>query len=299
MTVSRTITSTAPAKINVGLEILGRREDGYHEIRTVMAMIDLVDTLTISAGGPGESRIEGVPGVRNDDNLISRAIAAFSEKTGLSRGYRVVVQKRIPSPGGLGGASSDAAATLIALNELNESPFTVEELSRIGATLGADVPFFLGSSAAIASGTGTTLATLPPMDGWVVLIVPALRIENKTPTLYRALREDDFSDGSRVNRIAGTICRGEMADASDLVNAFERPLYRLAPELLELRDTVLAAGAPFVALSGAGPAHYVIFKSKAEASALASRLEHTLPGSVVVHVARFLPERPAAIQVRE
>lgn len=293
MTQRRTVIIRAPAKINLGLEILGKRADGYHEIRTVMAMIDLVDTLMIRPGDQESGvLIDGVPGVAATDNLVGRAIRSFADASGIRSGYEVMVSKAIPSPGGLGGASSDAASTLLALSALHGHPLTSGELLGIASSLGADVPFFLGGPFALASGTGTTLEPLPPVPGWVVLVVPGLEIPAKTPTLYRALEPDDFSGGARVERAAASISKGKTPESTVLGNAFERPLYGIAPQLAHLRDRMLAAGAPFVALSGAGPAHYTLYESESEGRELASRLEVALPANTLVTVIRFLSIRP-------
>src|SRR5690606_18354835 len=118
-----------PAKLNLGLEILRKRSDGYHEIRTVMAAIELVDTISIRPTPSDDTlTIDGMHDVDIDDNLIARAIRRFAKATGVQCGYEISVEKRIPSPGGLGGASSDAASTLIALNAMYDSPLSEAQL---------------------------------------------------------------------------------------------------------------------------------------------------------------------------
>jgi 4-diphosphocytidyl-2-C-methyl-D-erythritol kinase len=283
MTGNRKVTVVAPAKINLGLEILGRREDGYHEIRTILAAIGLADTLDITLiPERANSRILGVKGVRQHDNLIQKAIDAFAEETGISYGYDIDVAKHIPSPGGLGGASSDAASTLMGLNATHGTPLPTERMFTLAAKLGSDVPFFIGPPVALASGTGTSLEELAPVQGHVVLVVPPLHIPAKTGRLYGLLGPDDFTDGRRVERAAEAILAGNLPDPSLLHNAFARPLYELAPELTSVARTLEDAGASHVALSGAGPAHYVLFEQQTEADRFAADVRARLPQDTVV-----------------
>ncbi len=282
------VTVLAPAKLNLGLEILGRRGDGYHEIRSVMARIDLADRLTITPlPTEHDVQVDGVPDVDLHDNLIYTSVKAFQQRTGVQSGYQIAVQKHIPSPGGLGGASTDAAATLRALNAIHGEPLDQEELVAIASSLGSDVPFFLGASPALASGTGTELTPLAPLSGFAVLAVPKLRIAAKTATLYRALAASDFTAGDRADRVAASIERGELPAGDDLANAFTRPLYALVPELQEMAAAMIAAGSPYVALSGAGPAHYALLPDEEAARQLAGRLAGAVPAGTLVTVARI------------
>lgn len=275
MSGNRTVIVRSPAKINLGLEILGRRDDGYHDIKTVLATIDLSDELivTIVPERP-ESTITGVPNVPPDENLISKAIAAFSDETGIVYGYDIIVDKRIPSPGGLGGASSNAASILMALNATHGTPLPSERMHTLAAKLGSDVPFFLGAPVALATGTGTYIQALGTLTGGVVVVVPALDIPAKTATLYSALAPQDYSDGARSEQIAQAVSRGELPSPELLENTFTRPLYELEPRLKEVAERVLSVGAPHVALTGAGPGHYVLLPTLEDARSLVAELQH-------------------------
>lgn len=275
----RSADVAAPAKINLGLEILGRRPDGFHEIRSVLAMVELHDDLSfVSVPGRENSTISGVAGVAPEDNLIKRSISLFHERIA-GDGYDVQVTKRIPAPAGLGGASANAAATLLALNAMHGVPLPSAALSQIAASLGSDVPFFLGSPAALARGTGIDLCALPPPSGWVLIVVPTLDLPAKTATLYGLLEPGDFSDGSIAERIADHLQAHEAIPPHMLSNAFERPLRMVAPSIIDVRARMTEAGCPRVALSGAGPAHYSLFGSTEAVRAAASRLSPTLlPG---------------------
>ena len=270
----------SPAKINLGLEITGRRQDGYHEIRSVLAMIDLVDDLwvTLNAGLPN-SRVIGIPEVTAEDNLILRAITAFKSRANIKNIYDVCVRKQIPAPSGLGGASSNAAATLLALNVLHGHPLSEDELHFLGAQLGSDVPFFLGSAAASVSGTGTSLTPLPAPCGYVLIVVPSLDLPAKTATLYSMLTPRDFTDGRRAEEIGEHVSRGRAVPAGLLHNAFERPLEIIAPDIRNLVKRMAEAGCPHIALSGAGPAHYTLFSEEGAASEVARLMSGRLkPG---------------------
>lgn len=283
MNGKRAVTVPAPAKINLGLEILCKRDDGYHEIRTILSAIGLSDTLTVTMiPDREETFITGVDGVAPEDNIIRKAIDAFSGATGIQYGYDVVVNKRIPSPGGLGGASSNAASTLKALNAMHGTPLSTDRLMSLAATLGSDVPFFTGPPVALASGTGTTLDPLAPIDGHIVLVAPRVDLTAKTARLYRAIEPIDYSDGRRVEHAARLIREGHLPYPDLLHNAFSRPLYELIPGLRDLAGTIASAGAPHVALSGAGPAHYVLFRDRASARRLADTLRTRISPDVLV-----------------
>ena len=277
-----TVRIEAPAKINLGLEILGKRRHGYHEIRSILAMIDLTDTLTVSpiASSDQPSQVVGMD-IETDDNLIIKASHL------LTQSLHVEIEKRIPMAAGLGGASSDAAATLLAGNSLQEVSHSIQELSRMAATIGSDVPFFLGSACAMVSGTGTELIPLPTPTGWIVLATPAITILQKTATLYGSLLTGDFSDGSSIASQAERLRTGRELDSSLLSNAFSRALGDLFPEVLHLKQCMLDARCPFVSLSGAGPTHYTIAETKPEADRIAANLSSSTANGLRVMVAGF------------
>lgn len=286
----------APAKINLGLEILGRRPDGFHEIRSVLAMVDLVDEITIThVPGRSQPDLRGVPGVAVDDNLIARAVMLFSRFTDTPRGYDIRVVKRIPAPAGLGSASSDAAATLLALNDMHGRPVNFDQMHALAAMLGSDVPFFLGAPVAAVRGRGTDLLPLPTISGHVLIATPRIALDAKTTRLYGLLAPDDFSDGSTIHQLTAAIINGDPIDPACLGNAFERPLRALAPATRILVDQMRLAGCSHVALSGAGPAHYALFHDRASAEWVAATLRSGVGSDVQVHVASFRA-RPLAAE---
>ena len=173
------ITLPAFAKINLGLRVLGRRADGYHEIRTVFQTVTLHDTLTFEPAPGGLLELACTdPTIPTDEsNLILRAASLLRERYGVSRGARTRLEKSIPAGGGLGGGSSDAAAALLALNRLWNLGAGARELSELGARVGADVPFFLTGGTALGTGTGADVEPLedaPKMP--LVIVTPGVRV---------------------------------------------------------------------------------------------------------------------------
>lgn len=271
----------APAKINLGLEILGRREDGYHEVRTALCAISLADRLTFEDASRDEIIIHGpsddVPG---DDNLVLRAIRAMRERGVEIPPQMVTIEKATPAAAGLGGASSDAAATLRAFSpELSVAGI---DLMPLAAMLGSDVPFFLNGPAVLASGRGEILAPLPaPNANWVVLVTPRIAIPDKTRTMYAAVDSAWWSDGSLVDAIARDL---PALPATAPFNVFERALLTQFPETVSVRERLLAAGAPFAALTGAGPTFYTLVPDDSAAWEIADRAAGP---NLTVNVARL------------
>jgi 4-diphosphocytidyl-2-C-methyl-D-erythritol kinase len=247
----------APAKINLGLEILGRRDDGYHEIRTVLAMLELADTLTVKVSqSSGGEDLDGLPA---GENLVGRALDAFRKAVPSSPPVQWNLVKRIPAAAGLGGASSDAATALMAANALAGYPLTHTDLADIAGSLGSDTTFFLGPPFSLATGRGTEISPIPPLLSDVLLVVPREALAAKTATMYRELKPTDFTTGQRVTDIASSFLRSGIAlGTGEVVNAFSRPLVTLLPRVGQLQDALRNLGDFPYGLSGAGPAHFVL-----------------------------------------
>jgi 4-diphosphocytidyl-2-C-methyl-D-erythritol kinase len=274
----------APAKINLGLEILVRRPDGYHEIRSILAPISIFDRIELERS-PQSAFWTDDPRMNDESNLAARAAAM------LGAPVAVRLWKRIPAAAGLGGASSDAAAVLRGLAVL-QPKLPVEAIDRTARALGSDVPFFLGSGPAVASGRGDDCAPISfAVSRWLVVAAPPIEIPEKTARLYRSLMPDDFTDGSRIEATADAVTRGAPLATNLLTNAFERALYAEWPEARALRDALSAAGAKVVALSGAGPAHYAVCENLRDAATLATSLRCRVGSNVRVFVCRTLPGR--------
>jgi 4-diphosphocytidyl-2-C-methyl-D-erythritol kinase len=167
----------APAKLNLFLHVLGRRADGYHELQTAFQLLDFGDDLTFTSRADGEiHRPAGVAGLPEADDLVVRAARLLRSEMGTSRGVDIRVTKRIPVGGGLGGGSSDAATTLVALNHLWGGGLATEDLARLAARLGADVPVFVHGRSAWAEGTGDRLMPLDLPDRWFLVIHPGVPV---------------------------------------------------------------------------------------------------------------------------
>jgi 4-diphosphocytidyl-2-C-methyl-D-erythritol kinase len=297
------LVAHAPAKLNLGLEVLGLRADGYHDLATIFVAVEPTDRLSLTPApavdSPAGSRLAvDDPALADDDNLALRALTLLADESMHGSGgdatFRLHLKKRIPVAAGLGGASSDAAAALRLGREFWRLPLTEVDLAALALTLGSDVPFFLRGGCALATGRGERLDPLsPPVAAWFVIVAPDIAIPRKTATLYAALRADDFSDGSRVLAQAARLQRGEPLDIDLLANAFARPLCVLRPDLAELPVLMRRLGAPAAAVSGAGPSHYAVLQDPDEADRLASRLEEALGNRARVFTSPPLPPHPS------
>ncbi|MCL4533542.1 MAG: 4-(cytidine 5'-diphospho)-2-C-methyl-D-erythritol kinase, partial [Bacteroidetes bacterium] len=251
------ITRLAPAKLNLALEVLGRRPDGYHEIVSVVQTIDLADTLEFAPSSDLTLTCSDASLV-NEDNLGWRAARGLQAATRTRAGAAIHLEKRIPLAAGLGGGSSDAAATFLGLSELWGVSMPAMDLYTLARLLGADVPFFLRGGTALVEGTGERVTTLPPLKPhWAVLLVPPLSIPRKTATLYGRLRPAHCTDGTRTRALAQAIRTNASLDPCLLVNAFQPVLTE--PEMARGRAAMLEAGAPWAALSGSGPPPFCFF----------------------------------------
>jgi 4-diphosphocytidyl-2-C-methyl-D-erythritol kinase len=287
----RQIVIDAPAKLNLGLEVIGRRKDGFHEIATIFVAVDLYDHLTLSPADELGLSCDD-ESLAGEENLALRALRLLREETMFPGGAHIQLCKCIPAAAGLGGASSDAAAALLGGREFWGLDVSDATLHAVAARLGSDVPFFLRGGCAIGRGRGERLESLPlPADCWFVVVVPDVRIAAKTASLYASLSGEDFSDGSRIAAQAERLRSGQALDATLLGNAFDRPLYGMVPELASLPETMGDAGAESVAISGAGPAHYAIATGADQAERVAARLRNRLGDRAQVFVASPAPGR--------
>jgi 4-diphosphocytidyl-2-C-methyl-D-erythritol kinase len=270
----RALSVRAPAKINLFLRVLGRRSDGYHELETLFQAVDLCDHVSVTRVEDGVTLdVEGADLGPARQNLAHRAARALLAETEASLGFHVRLRKRIPAGAGLGGGSSDAAAVLRTANALLPEPVGPKTLSALGASLGSDVPFFLGSSAlAWGTGRGERVEALPTLpEAAVVLVLPPVHVA--TGAAYTALSEARAQGGEApcFAHVADTPSTwGEVAAAAR--NDFEEVVPGMVPEvalaLLALRDS----GASPALLSGSGGACFGIFPDARAAAAAADSL---------------------------
>jgi 4-diphosphocytidyl-2-C-methyl-D-erythritol kinase len=262
----------APAKINLALEVTARRDDGYHEIDTVMTTLNLADTVTLTPAPSLSVTIEGprAAGIDANNDLAGRAAHALAEAAGRDAEVHITVDKRIPSPAGLGGGSSDAAAVLRGLAQLWDLDWPAERLGEIGASIGSDVPFFLAGGAARCTGRGELVDLLPDLSPLrlLILLPPSIPTAGKTAAAYGALHREDFSTGKSSQRLAQRLGRRAPPPTSDLVNVFERVIERDDPELVAHYARYSAAGAPRLHLCGSGPAVFMFVHERARSAQL-------------------------------
>lgn len=281
---------SAPAKINLGLSVLGKRPDGYHELDTIMAMIDLCDEITIRVGVVSGISISGMDEVPVESNLVTKAVRLWCDEAYVHPDWHIDIEKRIPAPAGIGGGSSDAAAILRALNALHDEPLSDAAMHEIAAEIGADCPFFLGASAARATGTGTELSPLSSPQGWLILVVPPVISTNKTASLYRSLEPSDFGTRAQIDAIANNLRDGTVPNGP-LANSFLRPARSAFSGLPEL-EALMTEMCGSCSLSGAGPALYALSDSESEARIWAEHLRAELSEDVFVVATSFLTESP-------
>lgn len=290
------VTILAPAKLNLGLEVIGPRADGFHDIVTIMQATSLTDRLALKPFASLRFTCSD-PALEGDDNLAFAALRALRVEVGTDHGGWLHLEKAIPAAAGLGGASSDAAAALLLARHCWAPTLGDDRLTAIAASLGSDVPFFLRGGTALASGRGERLEPLPtPTTPWFVVATQPWAITRKTATLYGSLTPADLSPGDHVQRQAAMLRSTGSIDPALLGNAFQAPLYRLQPSLKLVSDAFQRAGAPFVALSGAGPSHYTAVASETVARSMAQSLTIHLEAGTTVFTCRPLDDRPEPVE---
>lgn len=270
----------SPCKVNLLLNILGKRADGFHELETVMQPVNLCDELTFEPGGKGvwlSCNDETLP--VDSRNLVFRAAKNFlaAAKTGGS--VRIRLEKRIPLAAGLGGGSGNAATTLLALNELFENPLSGQQLEDLAATLGSDIPFFLQHKPALATGRGEKIQPLdhfPALKGKAFLLIhPGFGIS--TPWAYQNLaRFFDALNGkkSRAQKLISLLQTADLKSAAaEFYNSLEAPALEKFPILRLFQEFLLANGALAALMSGSGSTTFAIAENVSAAEALVEKFK--------------------------
>ena len=257
------LTVQAPAKLNLTLEVLGKRDDGYHEIRSVVQTISLSDLLHFEPATGTVYESDSAEWLA-ENSLVSKAVELVRSETGHTGGLKVMVEKRIPLMSGLGGDSSDAAAVLKGLDQFWALNLGPEKLHELASSLGSDVPLFLHGGTVLMEGRGERITPLPPLPAmWVVLALPEIQVEpGKTARAYAGLAAGDFTDGQSTDQLVKLLKTGEYLTPSLLFNAFERSTFAAYPELVTCRELMAAAGAENIHLAGSGPALFTLAAQK-------------------------------------
>ena len=269
----REIRISAFAKLNLRLDVLGKRPDGYHELRTVFQTVSLRDALRF--------RPRRVPGIAlqikgNDQlsqeaaekNLVYRAVDALQQELKIAAGVEILLQKTIPAGRGLGGGSSDAAAALLGYLQLTRKRIPPAQLLEIAATLGADVPFFLLGGRALGLGKGDEIYPLPDIRKLNLLIVSPGSIHVPTPDAYRWLNAPELASltkSSAAHKLFEFCALCWSSQGSSLSNDFEKAVFQRYPRLDQIRQELLQRGASEALLAGSGSAVFGVFPSPAKA----------------------------------
>ncbi|HBN10273.1 MAG TPA: 4-(cytidine 5'-diphospho)-2-C-methyl-D-erythritol kinase [Cyanobacteria bacterium UBA8530] len=263
----------APAKINLFLAIGARRPDGFHDLETIFHAIELCDELSFRKTKESFRITCLAPDVPTDSsNLIWKAAELLKKEKGCSFGCEVELKKKVPMGAGLGGGSSDAAATLRALDRLWETHSTRGELERMAAKLGSDVPFFLGKGTALGKGRGEILESLPSLpELFLVVALPQVRIS--TPWAYARLDEMPARRHFSIAPMLEALKKGSLSEiAQSLGNSFEEALFPSLPILADLKKKLLSSGALGASLSGSGSAMFGLYENEEKAKRAADGL---------------------------
>lgn len=261
----------APAKINLSLKILGRRDDGFHEIETLIARISLCDEIKIDKDDAKEGiefRCDDLSVPQGDDNLAVRAARAFFAATKFKPAILIELKKKIPHGAGLGGGSSDAATTLLALNQLFDANLTREELAKLGATAGSDVPFFIFESTAICRGRGELVTPIQLLEKLSTLLLkPAFAVST----------EWAYSRWQDSREIPGVSCAAQQFVDKTFINDLERPVFEKFVFLAHLKMWLLRQPEVGAALmSGSGSTVFAVMRPNADVDRLAMRAKSEL-----------------------
>jgi 4-diphosphocytidyl-2-C-methyl-D-erythritol kinase len=258
------------AKINLRLEILGRRADDFHELRTILQTISLKDELCLKATRQPaiQLRVTGNDSLSSEPiekNLVYRAVHALRTELKISGGVSIELRKKVPAGRGLGGGSSDAAAALVGYLRLTKKKLALERLSEIAATLGADVPFFLEGGRALGVGKGDETYSLPDIAKLHLLVVSPRSIHVPTPHAYRWLKAKQLTNLEENPRLIRFCALAWSLQGGPLRNDFEEVVFQQHPRLAEIKRDLLQNGASEALLAGSGSAVFGVFPSPAKA----------------------------------
>ena len=265
MTNPVSVIEKAYAKVNLTLEILGKRRDGYHDLASVMQTVNLFDTVTVSEA---DSIIVDCDGLEIDTemNLATKAASVLKNRTGIRSGAKISIKKRIPVSAGLGGGSSDAAATLRGLNQRWKLGLSVDELADIAASVGSDVPFLLRGGTALVRGRGEEVRQIAPAKISSFLIVtPNVKYRNalaKTAYAFSRVDESMFTVGNLTHKLAARIASGGDCPSEFFFNQFQTIAEDIFPGWALTRDRMASIGIEEIILCGAGPSIFTVPPSK-------------------------------------
>lgn len=282
------IRQKAYAKVNIGLDVLRRRPDGYHELKMIMQTVDICDDLTFARKKePGiQLRIDGADLPVDENNLVCRAAALLMKEKQIEEGVAITLEKRIPIAAGMAGGSADAAAAMRGLNALFEMGYSAEDLRKLGVKLGADIPYCISGGTMLSEGIGEVLTPLPsPPDCHLVVAKPDIDVS--TAFVYQNLRADSLPFHPDIDGMTEALAAGDLKGITDRMgNVLETVTVREYPVIDKIKRRMCGLGAENALMSGSGPTVFGIFKEKntAENTAKAIREENL---ARAVFVTRF------------
>ena len=269
------LTVLAPAKLNLTLEVLAERPDGFHEIRSVVQTINLYDSFRFNVSQKLEFKCDRRDWIA-EESLVSKAAVLLRETAGYSGGAAIGIDKRIPIASGLGGDSSGAAATLRGLNKLWDLGLPSPKLLELASQLGSDVPFLLYGGTALLKGRGEIVTSLPSLSHlWVVLMIPPVpRTRDKTGRLYASLEAGHYTQGQMTEKLVVLLTRdGGVTPSIPLFNVFEGVAFNSFDGLEGYWEQFLKAGAQEIHLAGSGPTLFTLVKDKIQAEVIHKTLQ--------------------------
>ena len=279
------ITRKAYAKINIGLDVLRRREDGYHELKMIMQTVDICDDLLFEKmAEPGiviRSNHKDIP--MDGNNLIYKAADLLLQNKGITEGVRITLTKRIPIAAGMAGGSSDAAATMRGLNELFRMGYSIQELQELGVKLGADIPYCLVGGTMLSEGIGEILTPLPtPPDCFLVVAKPDINVS--TGFVYGNLHAESLTYHPDIDGMVRALHEGDLSSITDrLGNVLETVTIKEYPIIEEIKELLRTMGAENALMSGSGPSVFGIFTEHRAAETAARAVEEKkLAGQIFV-----------------
>ena len=260
----RQVGLKAYAKINLGLDVLRKREDGYHEVRMIMQSIKLYDKLIMKKTSKDEIVLHSNLGYlpNNDKNLVYKAIQLMKEEFGITQGVKAELEKKIPVAAGMAGGSTDAAAALVGMNRLFRLELTKEKLMELGARLGADVPYCVLRGTALSEGIGEILTPLNPIPSCYILIAkPGINVS--TRFVYENLEADKLSYHPDIDGMMAAIDQGDLKGITDrLSNVLETVTEKRYPIISKIKETMMEQVSMNSIMSGSGPTVFGIFEQK-------------------------------------
>ena len=267
----------AYAKVNLGLDVVRRREDGYHDVKMIMQTIQIYDRLDMEVTEePGihlTTNLDFIP--TNENNLVYKAAKLLMDRFDVKKGVKIHLEKVIPVAAGMAGGSSDAAATLVGVNQLFELGLSNEELMEVGVKIGADVPYCVMRGTALAEGIGEILTPLAPMpDCYILIGKPDVGVS--TPFVYKNLRLNDKTWHPDIDGMVQALKDGDLYGITDRMgNVLETVTIPAFPQIQPIKDHMMANGAVNALMSGSGPTVFGIFDDEAKAQAAFEALKNS------------------------